>query len=490
MGIAAAAGRRDLGLYWPHRVAAPAACALLCGVSVAHGQDIEPRAFSNSPIGVNFLVAGYAYTRGALAFDSALPVTDAEIETSSAVLAYVRVLDLWGRSGKLDVILPYTWLSGSASYAGESVERVVAGFADPRLRLSINLYGAPALTLKEFRGWEQDLIVGASLQVSVPWGQYDDSRLVNIGTNRWFVKPELGLSKALGPLTLELSAAATLFTDNTDFYGGRRRSQDPIYSTQEHLIYSFRSGIWASVDVTYFWGGSTAIDGVPKDDRQENWRIGGTLAFPVDARNSVKLYASSGVSARTGNNYDLIGIAWQYRGVRACERGAPRSTCTAHDRSSLRGRGGPAIVSHLIPGFLLMAGAVSIHLVGGLAAILYLRPRLDTETHHPLLHALGLVIWLFAVLLSLHLMQVGLWALLYWWQIGWDPSTAIYFSTVTYATIGYGDVVPPTEWRLVASMQGLTGVLMLGWSSAMVFALVSRLLDITTHPRAKGSDPR
>lgn len=313
MEIATAAGGRDLGLRWPHWVSAPAACVLLCTVSAAQAQDIEPRAFSNAPIGVNFLIAGYAYTRGALAFDSALPVTDAELETSSALLAYARVLDFWGRSGKLDVILPYTWLSGSASYAGESLERVVAGIADPRIRLSVNLYGAPALSLKEFRGWEQDLIVGASLQVSAPWGQYDDSRLVNIGTNRWFVKPELGLSKALGPLTLELSAAATLFTDNTDFYGGRRRSQDPIYSTQGHLIWSFRSGIWAAVDATYFWGGSTAIDGVTKDDRQENWRLGGTLAFPVDARNSVKLFASSGVSARTGNNYDLIGIAWQFR---------------------------------------------------------------------------------------------------------------------------------------------------------------------------------
>ena len=316
MGIAAAAGRRDLGL---RRSAAGRgarglrAALRLLSVSAANGQDIEPRAFSNAPIGVNFLIGGYAYTQGGLAFDSALPVTNPQLATSSAVFGYARVVDFWGRSGKIDVVVPYTWLSGSASYAGEPVERNVDGVADPRLRLSVNLIGAPALTLREFREWKQDLIVGASLQVSAPWGQYDDSRLVNIGTNRWFVKPELGLSKALGPLTLELSAAAILFTDNTDFYGGHRRSQDPLYSTQGHLIYSLRSGIWASVDATYFTGGATAIDGVPKDDRQSNWRIGGTLAFPVDVRNSVKLYASSGVSARTDNNFDLLGIAWQYR---------------------------------------------------------------------------------------------------------------------------------------------------------------------------------
>jgi hypothetical protein len=244
--------------------AAAALCVPFCGATTAHAQDIEPRAYSNAPVGVNFLIAGYAYTRGGLAFDSALPVANPELETSSAVLAYARVLDIWGMSGKLDALIPYTWLSGSADYLGEPLERVVDGIADPKIRLSVNLYGAPALTLKEFRDYEQDLIVGASLQVSVPWGQYHDSRLVNIGTNRWSIKPELGISKALGRWTLELSAAATLYTDNNDFYGGGQRSQDPIYSTQGHAIYSFHSGVWASVDATYFMGARASIINPPK----------------------------------------------------------------------------------------------------------------------------------------------------------------------------------------------------------------------------------
>ena len=155
--------------------------------------------------------------------------------------------------------------------------------------------------------------IGASLQVSAPWGQYDDSRIVNIGTNRWSFKPEVGISKAEGPWTLELTAAAILFTDNKDFFGGNTRSQDPLYSIQAHAIYNFRSGIWGSLDATYFAGGRSTLNGTLNSDLQQNWRAGGTLAFPVDIHNSVKLYASSGVSARTGNNYDLLGIAWQYR---------------------------------------------------------------------------------------------------------------------------------------------------------------------------------
>jgi hypothetical protein len=282
-------------------------------ISVAHAQDIEPRAYSNAPIGVNFLIAGYAFTEGAVPFDASLPIKNAQLRTSNTVLAYARVLDLWGNSGKFDIIVPYTMLSGTAEVAGHPFERNVDGYADPKLRLSVNLYGAPALTLKEFKDYEQDLIVGASLQVSVPSGQYDDSRLVNIGTNRWSFKPELGISQAAGPWTLELQAAATFFTDNKDFFGGNTRAQDPIYSLQGHAIYGFCSGIWASFDATYFTGGRSTLNEVQSNDLQQNWRLGGTLAFPVDVHNSVKLYVSSGLSARTDNNYDLIGIAWQYR---------------------------------------------------------------------------------------------------------------------------------------------------------------------------------
>jgi hypothetical protein len=282
-------------------------------LATTHAQDIEPRAYSNAPVGVNFLIAGYAYTKGGLAFDHALPVKDPELKTSSAVFAFARVIDLWGRSGKVDAIVPYTWLSGSADREGQTIEREVDGFADSRFRLSVNLYGAPALTLQEFADYRQDLIIGASLQVSVPTGQYDNSRLINIGTNRWSFKSEVGMSKTLGQWTLEVSAAATLYTDNTDFFGGNTRSQDPLYSAQCHAIYSFRPGIWSSVDATYFTGGRTTISGTLNNDLQQNWRIGGTLAFPVDTRNSIKLYASNGVSARTNNSYDLIGITWQTR---------------------------------------------------------------------------------------------------------------------------------------------------------------------------------
>jgi len=279
----------------------------------AHGQSIEPRTYSNAPVGMNFLIAGYAYTTRGLAFDPALPITEVDIHSSSAVLGYARVLDLWGRSGKIDVIVPYTELEGSADFAGQPITRTIHGMGDPALRLSVALYGAPALGLRDFASYRQDTIVGVSLQVTPPLGQYDSSRVVNLSGHRWVFKPEAGVSKASGPWTLEGKAAATFFTDNTEFFGGVTRKQDPIYQVSGHAIYNMRSGIWWSVDATYFAGGRTTTGGTLNKDLQQNWRLGATLAVPVDRQNSIKLYASTGVTARTGNEFDLLGIAWQYR---------------------------------------------------------------------------------------------------------------------------------------------------------------------------------
>src|SRR5215472_9398666 len=131
----------------------------------ARAQDIEPRAYSNAPVGVNFLIGGYAYTRGGIPTDGSLPLTNPELHTSNPVVGFAHVFDLWGLSAKFDAIVPYTWLSGTAEYKGEPVERTVNGFADPAFRLSVNLYGAPALILPEFANYHQDLIIGASLRV-------------------------------------------------------------------------------------------------------------------------------------------------------------------------------------------------------------------------------------------------------------------------------------------------------------------------------------
>jgi hypothetical protein len=183
------------------------------------------------------------------------------------------------QSGKIDAVLLYAWLSGSADFLGQPRERTVSGFGDATFRFSTNSYGAPAMSMEEYKGYKQNVIVGGSIQVTAPLGRYDSHKAVNIGTNRWAIKPELGISKAWGPLALEAAPAVTFYTDNDDFLG-RSRSQSPIFSVQGHLSYSVLPGLWVALDGTYYAGGRTTIDGIEGDDLQKNSRIGATTRCP------------------------------------------------------------------------------------------------------------------------------------------------------------------------------------------------------------------
>ncbi|HET9881171.1 MAG TPA: transporter, partial [Candidatus Binatia bacterium] len=286
--------------------------ALTSSSVVSDAQDLEPRAYALTPVGLNFLIGGYAYSEGTIGTDPSVPLTDTEVKLNSAVVAYVRTLDLWGRSGKFDIILPYSWADGSAKLAGAGRARKVSGFNDPRLRFSMLLYGAPALSLEAFRDYTPDVIVGTSLEITPPLGQYDSDKLLNIGTNRWSFKPELGVSKAWGPLTFEFATGLRFYTDNNDFLDGRTLEVEPIYSVQGHLIYSVTPGIWLGLNALYYTGGRAIIDG-REGQSLENARIGLTLALPINRYNSVKLYGSTDMYSKTGTELDVLGIAWQVR---------------------------------------------------------------------------------------------------------------------------------------------------------------------------------
>ena len=293
------------------------ACALLVILSsfvgVAGAQDLEPRLYSNIPLDVNFLILGYARSVGSVLVDPAIELEDADVTINGPILGYARSLGFGGLSGKFDIGVANMCLSGSANFEGERVMRDVCGWTDARLRIAVNFVGAPALELSEFAGYRQDLVVGASLQVSAPVGDYDADRVVNIGTNRWAAKAEIGVSKSLDRWLFELALAGTFYEENDDFFGGRTRTQDPIYSMQAHIVRSFARGIWIALDATRYEGGQTQTDGLLNRNRLSNSRLGLTLSVPINSRHSVKFYASSGVATRTGSDFDTVGLAWQYR---------------------------------------------------------------------------------------------------------------------------------------------------------------------------------
>jgi hypothetical protein len=255
--------------------------------AVAIAQDLEPRAFSNSPVGMQFFIAGFGESRGKVNLDPALPIDNLGVESQFGWVAWAYTMGIAGKSAKFDVVLPYSTLDAHGLVFDEPRTRHVTGFGDPGLRFSMNFIGAPALTMEEFASYEQDLIVGGSLRLGVPLGQYDEGRAINIGSNRWTLRPELGISKSVGPWTLEISPGVTLFTDNDDFGGGHTREQDPIWSLQSHLSHTFSPGCWLAFDASWFDGGRTKVDAIPNNDRQEGFRFGLTFAVPVTRHQSV-----------------------------------------------------------------------------------------------------------------------------------------------------------------------------------------------------------
>lgn len=279
--------------------------------SLTIGQELEPRAYSPNPTGTNFVLLVYGRTQGDVLVDSSLPFRDVSATLNATSLLYGRTFGLFGRSATVGVGVPYAWGSVEGE-VGETFTRITrSGLSDARMRLALNLLGGPALSPAEFARRRPHTSVGTSLVLQAPTGQYDGAKLINLGSNRWSLKPELGVSHPMGRLYVELYAGAWLFTTNDDFFGGQVREQDPIGAFQVHASYSFRPRLWLAADATYYTGGSTTLDGVAKDDGLSNSRIGLTAAFPLGRRQSLKVAWASGVTTRIGGDFDAFSVAWQ-----------------------------------------------------------------------------------------------------------------------------------------------------------------------------------
>lgn len=279
----------------------------------ALAQDLEPRSYSNLPVGQQFAGLGYVYSDGEINPAPGVPIENAQLTVKATVAAYLRTLDMWGKSGRVDVIAARTCFEGEAIFQGRLVRGDRCGAADPSLRFTYLFYGAPAMDLAAFAKAPPGRVIGASMRIRAPWGEYNNQNLINHGANRWELKPELGISNRWGTWGADLAASAAFFTSNNRFAGQDRLEQDPLYQVQAHLIYYLPQGRWLALDGNYFWGGRTERNGVRQQDRQENSRVGVTLGWPMDSRNSLKFYASRGVVTRIGNDSDTFGIAWQYR---------------------------------------------------------------------------------------------------------------------------------------------------------------------------------
>lgn len=264
-------------------------------------QEIEARAYSNAPIGINFVTGGIAQAKSG----------SYTLTTEAANLT--RIINVFGQSGRISLLVPYAQLSGTGSIRAQNMNASAEGLSDPVVKISANLYGAPALSLEEFKNYQQDLIIGTSLAASIPWGKYNSEQMLNVGANRSLIQPAIGASQAVGPWRFELAGMATIYTSNTSYLGSNTLSQNPIYSSEAHAIYYFQNTAYISADATYFMGGQKYVNGTAISGSQENWRFGSTFSYPINKHNSIRLTGSKGVYSNTNTDYTALGISWQYR---------------------------------------------------------------------------------------------------------------------------------------------------------------------------------
>ncbi len=307
----------EVGRVRPRRaVAVRAVVVSVCVLAItgtARAQDLEPKAYSASPVGAAFLVLGFARSSGSVLTDPTLPLTDVEARLNGAPLAAGYTFGLLGKLALVTAAVPYVWGDVSGLVGEESRAVTRSGLADARARVSVNLVGNPAMGLRDFVRAPRKTIVGTSLTVTAPSGQYTGAKLINIGTNRWAFKPEVGVAVPKGAWDFDAYIGAWLFTSNSDFYpGGRARSQNRVVALQGHASYTFRPRLWAAVDTTWYQGGSATVEGGEPSEPFNNSRLGATVSFPIARQQSLKFSYNSGMAVRTGTNFRTISVGYQW----------------------------------------------------------------------------------------------------------------------------------------------------------------------------------
>ena len=285
----------------------------LVGVPAIHAQDLTPRAYLVTPIGSHAVIFSSSFSRGQIALDPSVPIEDARGSMELPMLGYYESFDLWGHSANITVIAPYAHALFHGSVAGEAAEASRSGLADARVRLALNLSGGRAMNVGDYLKWKEKRLIGVSLTVSIPTGQYDSARVVNIGTNRWGFKPEAGLTRRWNRWALDAYGGVWFFTGNPAYYpGSSLRTQNVIGAIEGHWGYYFRPRLWASLDVNFWTGGRSTVNGMEKQDQQRDSRVGGTVAIPVNRHQSVKFSYSQGAYITIGGAYKTVSVGWQY----------------------------------------------------------------------------------------------------------------------------------------------------------------------------------
>jgi hypothetical protein len=292
----------------------------LCRLPSLCAQDLSPRAYVITPVHSNAVILTWSFYDGTILFNGTAPITGATGTYNLLIFSYYHSFSFFGRSANATGSLPYAVGNFQGTVMGAGTQLYRSGLGDSAFRFSVNLKGGPAMPARQFVKWQQKMLLGVSLKVVAPTGQYDPTKLINWGANRWGFKPEVGYSERWGHWVLDGYAGAWLFTKNPEFFshnaffpGTQSQSQKPIGAFEGHFSYDVKPHLWFSLDGNYWFGGKTSLNGVENPLTQEkSSRIGATASIPLSKRQSLKFSYNNGDYIRYGGNYQSVSVAWQY----------------------------------------------------------------------------------------------------------------------------------------------------------------------------------
>ncbi len=282
---------------------------------VSMAQDIEPRRWTNLPLGSEAVGIGYGYTSGEVLFDPLLEIEDASVRAHTVFASFVHPFRIGKKFARVDLLIPFSNARWGGLLEGEAASTERTGFIDPIVRMSYHFLGPPALNLKELREYLTEhpvyTTLGASLALSIPLGQYSEENLLNLGFNQYYLRPQIGLAHYWGLWSLEFDVSAYFYSKNQNFFNDGTKDQKPLMASQVNLIKRFNSGIWASVSTAYGQGGASRINRLSKDDDRSNLQNAATLGLPVEKGQNVSVvYLYSQTLTDVGSNTHSLVLVW------------------------------------------------------------------------------------------------------------------------------------------------------------------------------------
>lgn len=289
------------------------ALALFYGPGKASAQFNDPRAYDNTPIGVNQLELSYTYVRSNASVDPSLVIGGARLNLNQVAIGYTYYFGAFHRLAWAEAAVPLAGPDGSI--ADTNIHGSIYGTGDSSYQFGMLLKGGPALSIEQFANYKPATSLGLSLTVTAPTGLYDSRKILNLGSDRWLFKPEIAFNYPFGAdqkWEFDAYGNASFYTDNNSYHGKEILQQEALPGLEGHISYSFNERIWASLDTRYSFRAVTDVDGVSQNNAQQNFIVGSEVNVSLNPQNSLTFVFAKAIVHQNGPTATGFSIKYDY----------------------------------------------------------------------------------------------------------------------------------------------------------------------------------